>query len=92
MNQAINGTHELLTAEGYSIEATELCWSRYLEFPEKISYDDWCRAYVAVNSIVPTKEAPLDGNVVIKSMLRYASEPQKPKSPKVFRIGSFVKR
>ncbi len=88
MSQTSKGEHELLTKAGYSLEATELCWKRFKEYGLPIEYTDWCTAYVAVNSTIPTQDmgiAPLDGNVVINAMFGAKKAPIKKRFP----LGSY---
>ncbi len=83
-----------LEAAGFAEEEITLCNERFAESGFK-NYDDWCRAYIALNSTRTADDGgiELNGDVIIKAMMaNHAKKGKLIKVPKAFKFGSFVKR
>lgn len=71
-----------LEQAGFTPEQITLCNQRFKE-SGFTDYDSWCTAYIALNSTEKVEGVPLDGNLVINSILNSN------KKPKRFSLGSY---
>ena len=78
----------ILEEAGLSPEEIALCNERYQKVKNRFSYEDWCKAYAALNSKQVMEGGPmLDGNIIINALLANKKN-GKPKR-KVFKLGSY---